>query len=170
MPLFDKPVARQNWIAVASAEHAWRGCAQPAHGFMQVCHGKRAPLQRVQPGDRVAYYAPSLTMGSKDRLQSFVSIGLVQPGVPYAFDMGGGFMPFRRDVTYVPATQAAIAPLLNQLEFVEDPKHWGYKFRFGLFKVSDADMRLIAHAMQADTQLLHFQELLTHIPRTPKHS
>ena len=154
MPLFDKPVARNNWIAVASAEHARRGCAVPQQGFMQVCHGKCAPLKRVQPGDRVAYYAPTVTMGGKDRLQIFVSIGLVQPGVPYAFDMGGGFVPFRRDVVYVSAQEAPIAPLLDRFEFVEDRVRWGYKFRFGLFKVSDADMRLIATAMQADTRLL----------------
>ena len=156
MPLFDKPPTRKNWIAVASAEHARRGCEVLGHGFMQVCHGKCAPLQRVHPGDRVAYYAPASTLGGKDRLQSFVSIGIVQPGIPYAFDMGGGFVPFRRDVMYVPAKEAPIAPLLDDFEFVENRTQWGYKFRFGLFNVTDADMRLIADAMQADPLLLHF--------------
>lgn len=121
---------------------------------MQVCHGKCAPLQRVQPGDRVAYYAPTITMGGKDKCQRFVSIGLVQAGVPYAFDMGGGFVPFRRDVAYVPAQEASILPLLDQFEFVEDRSRWGYKFRFGLFKIGDADMRLIAQAMQVELHSL----------------
>ena len=155
MPLFDRSTLRKNWIAVASAEHARLGCASLQKGFMQVCHGKCAPLKRVQPGDRVAYCAPTVIMGGKDRLQCFVSIGLVQPGVPYAYDMGGGFVPFRRDVAYVSAREAPISPLLDCLEFVEDRTHWGYKFRFGLFRVGDADMRLIANAMQADAQLLH---------------
>jgi hypothetical protein len=156
MPLVDKSPARNNWIAVASAEHARRGCEEPGHGFMQVCHGKCAPLKRVRPGDRVAYYAPTVTMGGKDRLQSFVSIGVVQPGMPYAFDMGGGFVPFRRDVAYVPGKQAPIAPLLDHFEFVQDRTRWGYQFRFGLFMVADADMRLIADAMQVDAPLLHW--------------
>lgn len=147
---------RRNWIAVASAEHARRGCAQPEKGYMQVCHGKRAPLQRVAPGDRVAYYSPSVTMGGKDWLQSFVSIGVVQPGAPYEFNMGAGFVPYRRDVAYVPAAEAAIAPLLDAFHFVEDRTRWGYKFRFGLFAVSDHDMLLIARAMGAPLQLLHF--------------
>lgn len=155
MPLFELPTARNNWIAVASAEHARKGCAEPGHGFMQVCHGKCAPLKRLQPGDRVAYYAPAVAMGGKDRLQSFVSIGIVQQGAPYAFDMGGDFVPFRRNVMYVPAKEASIIPLLDHLDFVEDRMRWGYKFRFGLFKVIDADMRLISNAMQADAQLLH---------------
>jgi len=155
MPLFNSSPVRHNWIAVASAAHARLGCATPERGFMQVCHGKCAPLKRVQPGDRVVYYAPTVTLGGKDRLQSFVSIGVVLPGVPYAFDMGGGFVPFRRDVAYVAALEVPIAPLLDELEFVEDRAHWGYKFRFGLFQVSDADMRLIAQAMQADLTSLH---------------
>lgn len=145
---------RNNWIAVASADHARRGSAQPARGFMQVCHGRCAPLKRVMPGDLVTYYAPTLTMGGKDKCQRFVSMGIVQPGLPYAFDMGSGFVPFRRDVVYVPAQEAPIAPLLDQLAFVEDRTRWGYKFRFGLFKVNDHDMALIAQAMQADALTL----------------
>ncbi len=148
--------ARNNWIAVASAAHARRGCAVPEQGYMQVCHGKCAPLQRVAPGDRVAYYSPTLTMGGKDKLQSFVSIGIVQPGEPYEVDMGGGFVPYRRDVAYVPALEAPILPLLDDFEFVENRSRWGYKFRFGLFRVSDADMLQIAHAMRLDTNLLFF--------------
>lgn len=149
-----------NWIAVASAHHARRGCApSDGPGYMQVCHGKAAPLRRVQAGDRVAYYAPTLTMGGKDRLQCFVSIGTVLSGEPYAFDMGGGFVPFRKDVQYVPAREASILPLVPQFEFVESPQRWGYKFRFGLFTISDLDMRLIAQAMQADLGLLRLDAI-----------
>jgi hypothetical protein len=153
-------MARKNWIAVASATHARRGCNAVGDGlgYMQVCHGKVAPLRRVQPGDRVAYYAPTVTMGGKDRLQCFVSIGIVQPGEPYAFDMGGGFVPYRKDVAYVPAQEASILPLVPQFAFVESPTAWGYKFRFGLFDIGDSDMRLIAQAMQADLERLHFEE------------
>ena len=54
---------RKYWIAVASADHTRRG---KAGGFMQVNHGKAAPLRRVQPGDGVIYYSPTETMGGKD--------------------------------------------------------------------------------------------------------
>lgn len=162
MPLFaDQPApvpAGQpgNWIAVASAEHARRGRDELKPGFMQVGHGKLSGLRRMQPGDRVAYYSPSVVHGVNDSLQSFVSIGIVLPREPYEFDMGGGFVPWRRDVAYVPAQEAAIRPLLDTLEFIEDRTRWGYKFRFGLFKVSDHDLKLIATAMQADLKALHF--------------
>jgi hypothetical protein len=149
-------MGRKNWIAVASAQHARRGCAAPDAGYMQVCHGKSAPLKRVSAGDRVAYYSPTLVMGGQDKLQSFVSLGVVQAGEPYAFDMGGGFVPFRRDVAYLAAREASILPLLDDFEFVENRQRWGYKFRFGLFEVSEHDMRLIARAMQADEAALDF--------------
>jgi hypothetical protein len=150
--------ARNNWIAVACAAHARRGSAKPAQGYMQVCHGKSGPLQRVAPGDRVVYYSPTVTMGGKDTLQRFVSIGIVKPGVAYQVNMGAGFVPYRRDVAYVPANEVSILPLLDDLEFVEDRSRWGYKFRFGLFKVSDHDMALIAAAMAADPQALGLGE------------
>lgn len=143
----------KNWIAVASAEHARRG---RAGGFMQVCHGKLAPIRRVRPGDRVTYYAPTSTMGGKDTCQCFVSMGLVQVGEPYPFDMGEGFVPHRRDVAYAPAQEASILPLLDAFEFVENRRRWGYKFRFGLFEIGAHDMRLIAQAMAADLHMLRF--------------
>lgn len=143
----------RNWIAVASADHARCGRdhgqqASSGVGFMQVGHGKLAPLRRVHPGDHVAYYAPATTMGGKDRLQSFVSLGIVQPGEPYAFNMGGGFVPYRRDVRYFLAREAPIEPLLDDFEFVQDRARWGYKFRFGLFDISAHDMGLITAAME----------------------
>lgn len=152
---------RKNWIAVASADHARRGRDELTPGFMQVCHGKLAPIKRVQPGDLVAYYAPTVTMGGKEKSQSFISFGIVEPGEPYAFDMGGqipDFMPFRRNVRYLAAVETPIAPLLDAFEFVEDRSRWGYKFRFGLFSISDHDMALIAQAMQVDAESLQFSE------------
>jgi len=147
--------ARKNWIAVACAAHA-RGLRRARPGLYAGVPWQERALRRVVPGDRVAYYSPTVTMGGTDKLQAFVSIGLVNPGEVYPCDMGGGFVPFRRDVAYVPAREAPFAPLLDSLEFVEDRSRWGYKFRFGLFAVSDVDMLRIAQAMQADCSLLFF--------------
>ena len=70
--------------------------------------------------------------------------------------MGGGFVPWRRDVSYAKAAEVPIAPLLDELDFVGDGRNWGYKFRFGLFEVPEADMRRIAQAMAADARMLYF--------------
>jgi hypothetical protein len=153
--------SRKNWIAVASADHARRGRDEMTPGFMQVGHGKLAPLKRIQPGDLLTYYSPTVTLGGKEKLQSFVSFGIVEPGEPYAFDMGS-FVPYRRNVRYLKAVETPIEPLLDSFEFVENRTHWGYKFRFGLFDINDHDMALIAHAMKVDTKLLL---LPSHAPR-----
>ena len=138
--------AARDWIAVASAEHVAIGRAQ---GFMQVCHGKAAPLRRLRAGDRVAYYSPTERFGGGERLQAFTALGVVQPGDPYQADMGGGFCPFRRDVRWWSTEPARIAPLLDSLSFSAGRRHWGQAFRFGLFAVSAEDMDRIAAAMGA---------------------
>jgi hypothetical protein len=136
----------RNWIAVASAEHVRIGRSK---GFMQVCHGKAAPLRRIEPGDRVAYYSPTQRFKGDDRLQAFTAIGVVAPGVPYQPDTGGGFCPFRRDVVWSEAVEAPIRPLLERLSFSRGNQSWGHRLRFGLFEIPDTDMRLIAEAMGA---------------------
>ncbi|MDR3422356.1 MAG: EVE domain-containing protein [Xanthobacteraceae bacterium] len=134
------------WIAVASAEHVRRGRGED---FMQVSHGKAAPLKRIKPGDRVVYYSPTVTLGGRDKLQAFTAIGTVKDGDPYMFDMGEGFKPYRRDVAWAKGKEAAIHPLLDKLEFTAGKPKWGYQLRFGLFPISAGDFRLIAKAMGA---------------------
>ena len=134
------------WIGVASADHVRRG---RSGGFMQLGHGKAAPLKRVKPGDRIVYYSPTATLGGKDKLQAFTAIGTVKDGEPYVFDMEKGFKPYRRDVTWAKAEETPIQPLLDQLEFTAGKANWGYQLRFGLFPISAADFRLIGAAMGA---------------------
>lgn len=138
------------WIAVASAEHVRLGRSL---GFMQVCHGKEAPLRRLRPGDAVIYYSPTECMGERmgggTRLQSFTALGRVKEGGPYQVEMAEGFHPFRRDVAWSAAADAPIAPLLERLSFTAGQRNWGAKFRFGLFQISKADLAIIAKAMGA---------------------
>ncbi len=123
-------------------------------GLLQVCHGKAAPLRRINPGDRVAYYSPTTTFRGKDRLQAFTAIGVVEDGAPYCFDMGGGFCPYRRDVAWANAIEAPIRPLLDRLEFTSGRLNWGYQLRFGLFVISGHDWRVIADAMEMTPRLV----------------
>jgi len=136
-----------NWLAVASRDHVARGRAA---GFMQVSHGKVAPLRRLQPGDRVVYYSPTTVFGSSERLQAFTALGLVAAGEPYQVTMAEDFHPFRRDVRWLDARQAPIQPLLDRLDFSAGRSNWGYALRFGLLAISEHDMRLIASAMDVD--------------------
>jgi len=132
------------WIAVACAAHVAHG---RVGGFMQVCHGKCGPLARIAPGDRVAYYSPNRERGDGKPYRAFTAIGTVRPGVPYPFDQGGGFVPFRRDVAWDAGEPAEIMPLLDALDLTRGVRNWGAKFRFGLVRVTPADMARIATAM-----------------------
>jgi len=155
-----------NWIAVASAAHVRVGRRE---GFMQVCHGKGAPLRRVQPGDRVAYYSPTETYGGKDRLQAFTAFGIVKDRPPYQVEMGG-FRPFRRDVAWRASADAPIHPLLGMLSFTAGKTNWGYAFRFGLLKVTEDDMEQIAAAMlvcPAPTLRAPAAHILAHLGAPP---
>jgi hypothetical protein len=136
----------RNWVAVASAEHVRLGRGQ---GFMQVCHGRAAPLRRLHPGDGVVYYSPTKSFRGKDGLQSFTAIGVVKDGAPYQGNKSGGFCPFRRDVNWHAAKEVPIKPLLGGLDFTTAGRHWGFQLRFGLFEISGHDMALIAAAMGA---------------------
>jgi EVE domain len=140
------PVWPKCWVAVASAEHVRIGRAQ---GFMQVCHGKGAPLRRISPGDWVAYYSPTETFGANDPLQAFTAIGVVAPGIPYQAEMSDGFRPFRRNVRWAKSVETPIRLLLEELTFSAGNKNWGYQLRFGLFEIERRDMRRIARAMNA---------------------
>jgi len=133
-----------NWIAVASADHVRRGRAA---GFMQVCHGKAAPLRRLHPGDRIAYYDPTAAFRGTEKCQAFTAFGIVCEGQPYPFDMGEGFCPYRCDVDWFETRDAPIQPLLANLDFAAGQRRWGYQLRFGLLAISDHDMVVIAAAM-----------------------
>ena len=135
-----------SWLAVASAEHVAIGRRD---GFMQVGHGKGAPLKRLHAGDRIAYYSPVRVFGGKEACQAFTAIGTVRDERVYQGNMGGGLLPFRKDVDWLAAQEAPIRPLLEALSFTAGKSNWGYAFRFGLLKVTAADMDLIAQAMHA---------------------
>jgi EVE domain len=137
---------RRYWIAVASADHARRGREL---GIMQVGHGKADPLRRIRAGDGIVYYSPTGSLGGKDRLQAFTSIGIAKDDRVYRVDMGEGFRPFRRDVSYVEVKEASILPLLDRLELTRGKRNWGAPFRFGLVEIARADFETIAAAMGA---------------------
>ena len=133
------------WIAVASADHLARG---KQGGFMQVNHGKAAPLKRIKKGDIVAYYSPLKTYGGTEKLRAFTGLGRITSETPYQGDMGEGFKPFRHDVAWQETHDAPIEPLLQKIEFTKGKTNWGYQFRFGLFEISKNDLQIIATAMQ----------------------
>ena len=146
-----KPCPRRFWIGVVSREHVRRGVAG---GFAQLGHGKSAPLKRMRAGDGLIYYSPRLSYPDGAPCQRFTAIGVVETGEVYQHDMGGGFVPYRIDMAYLPCREAPIRPLIPRLSFIKDKAHWSAPFRFGLASVPARDFALIARHMGCDPATL----------------
>ena len=139
------------WVGVVSKTHVSRGYAG---GFAQVCHGKAAPLRRMKKGDVLVYYSPKSEMGGGEVIRSFTAIGTVVDHDVYQFDMGGGFIPYRRNIRYYPTTQdALISKISHQLRFIQDNPNWGMLARRGHFEICLSDLRVIAEQMGVQTIL-----------------
>ncbi len=136
------------WIGVASWNHVSVGVNG---GFCQLCHGKQQPLSRMKKGDWIVYYSPKETFEGKIPLQKFTAIGKVEDDSAYQYEMASDFIPWRRNVKFLKNIIAVdIHELIDQLEFIEDKKHYGAKFRFGHIKINEHDFMLIANKMGVD--------------------
>ncbi|MFN8381150.1 MAG: EVE domain-containing protein [Anaerolineales bacterium] len=132
------------WLIVVSKNHVMNGVRW---GIAQANHGKAAPLKRMQVGDGIVYYSPKVEFEGNEKLQAFTAIGTVTGETVYQFDMGEGFIPYRRDVKYKECNEVPILPLVPALTFIKDKKSWGYMFRFGFFEIPKIDFDLIASQM-----------------------
>lgn len=132
------------WIAVVSKDHVLRGVSE---GIIQVCHGKKAPLQRMKKDDWVIYYSPKQSLNGVDKCQAFTAIGQIAQDTIYQYAMSADFVPFRRDVNFYEAQEVSILPLIENLNFITDKKHWGYPFRYGYLEISQDDFNFIASKM-----------------------
>jgi hypothetical protein len=132
------------WLGVVSRAHVERGVAG---GFAQLCHGKAAPLARMRAGDWLVYYSPSERLGGGARLQAFTAVGQLVDDRVYPFDLGGGFVPSRRDVRYSPvAAPVPLAALAARLHLTARPQ-WGMALRRGHLPLDEHDFTLIAKAL-----------------------
>ena len=86
MESFDRTA--RYWLVVASREHVDRAVAG---GFVQACHGKLRPLQRMRAGDGVICYSPRERMDRvSPRVQAFVALGRLGDDRIYPFVMPDG--------------------------------------------------------------------------------
>lgn len=133
-----------NWINVASRDHVERGVRGR---FTQANHGKPNALRRMARGDWIVCYSPRLTHPDGPPLQAFTAVGQVVDDEPYQVEMSPDFQPWRRNVDFLDCVEAPIRPMIDTLDFVENKQQWGYRFRFGLFRIDDHDFEVIRTAM-----------------------
>jgi len=132
----------KNWLCVVQRSHVLRGVEL---GIVQTNHGVKSGIQRMAGGDGLVYYSPKTDYPEGDALREFTAIGTVADREPWQSETG----LWRRAVTYVPATAAPIAPLLDALELTRGNKNWGFIMRRGQVEISQHDFDLIAREMGA---------------------
>lgn len=128
------------WIVVVSKDHLARGVMG---SFMQMNHGKEAPLKRLGKGDWVIFYSPKTKYEGGEPLQAFTAMGRLTDEQIYQHKMSEDFTPFRRDVEFYEVEETPIKPLIGDLDFIENKTSWGYKFRFGFFEIGEQDFERI---------------------------
>jgi len=132
------------WIIVASKDHVRNGKAE---GIAQACHGKASPLKRMRKDDFILYYSGKQTLGKPQLCQEFTAIGKVTDDEIYQFQVSEDFCPSRRNIEFLPSEDVSILPLIDQLDFIQNKKSWGYPFRFGFFEIQQQDFNLISNKM-----------------------
>jgi len=135
------------WVNTVSLEHVQLGVAG---GFTQADHGRSTRLRGLSPGDGLVFYSPRTAMRGGQSLQEFTALGRVTGTEPYQVEMSPDFHPWRLSVDFLDARPAAARPLVPELEFIPDPKRWGFPFRRGLFEIGRTDFVRIAEAMGID--------------------
>lgn len=131
---------RRYWIGVASRDHVLKGVSG---GFAQLCHGKEAPLKRMNPDDWIIYYSPKQNLKDDAPYQKFTAVGEVSDNRVYKVHAGEGFSPYRRKINFLKCRETPIHPFIPNLSFIKNKRHWGYSFRFGHIEISEHDFKLI---------------------------
>lgn len=134
------------WLGVVSKEHVMMGVAG---GYVQVCHGKAAPLRKMKKGDYFVFYSPVNTFQSKEKLKAFTAIGRVKTGHIYQVEMFENFKPFRCDVVfYKNCKEVFLDDIKFSLSITQG--NYGLLFRRGHFEIPLDDFKKIAHAMRVN--------------------
>ena len=135
----------KHWIAVVSRDHAQIAARS---GFLQVNHGKAAPLRRTSTGDEVFIYCPRSGMRAGEVLKrvEFRCVKVAEAGrIPrviendtvYQVEQAPGFKPFRKDVRFDTGFQGISIGDVQGMELTANP-HWGMLARRGFFEISAA--------------------------------
>ncbi|MFT4246256.1 MAG: EVE domain-containing protein [Micrococcaceae bacterium] len=132
------------WINTVSKDHVLRGVAG---GFTQANHGKPHMLRKMEQGDWLIFYSPKTHIKAGEPVQAFTAIGQITDTETYQATVSPDFHPARRNVKFYDAKETSIRPLIPELEFIEDERYWGFKFRFGVFEINEHDFQLLKNKM-----------------------
>ncbi len=121
-------------------------------GYVEINHGRAAPLARMRDGDALVWYAPRVCERG-EAVQAFCALAFVNGDTAGSGDENAPAI-CRRAARYVAAQPAPIRPLIDVLDFIRDKRHWGIALRYGFVQISAQDFVRIAHSMGCDSTVL----------------
>lgn len=133
------------WINTVSRDHVMIG---KQGGFVQAGHGKKTTLKKLQPDDYIVFYSPKSSLENGKPVQAFTAVAKIKDHDVYQTVVNDHFQPYRRNANYENCQEILIKPLIEQLEFITNKQHWGYRFRLGLFEINQHDFKLIFGLMK----------------------
>lgn len=142
------------WINIVAYDHVIVGREA---GFVQAGHGKKGPVEKLQPDDYVIFYSPKSSLKNGKPVQAFTAVAKIKGQGVYRAVVNDHFQPYRQNADYEDCQKVQIKPLIEQLEFITNKKHWGFRFRLGLFAINQPDFALIYGLMKNFTDFAHNQ-------------
>lgn len=119
-------------------------------GIVAFSHGRESAVRSLAVGDAVILYAPRTDFDG-DPVQAFVAHAIVTGEAPETREFAPGMTAWTRAARYDEITEIPVRPMLDDLEFVTNPRHWGMSFRQGKFAIGQADYLRIATALLGRT-------------------
>ncbi|WP_424968040.1 EVE domain-containing protein [Dinoroseobacter sp. S375] len=148
------------WIGLAERDSVH---AAVANGVCVFSGGKASPVRKLEPGDGILYYSPHESAGGAV-LECFTAVGEVVDDAPWTQNWtqicaGGPYLSqgaahqsgltWVRRCDYDAVGEVSVRPLLSELRFVAQPRHWGRTFHRGQMEIGAADFFRIADRLRA---------------------
>ncbi|MGL6342410.1 MAG: EVE domain-containing protein, partial [Waterburya sp.] len=102
----------------------------------------------LQPGDYIIFYSPKTSLQNGKPVQAFTAVAKIKDQDVYQVVVSDRFQLYRRNADYENCQEVQIKPLIEQLEFITNKQHWGFRFRLGLFEINQHDFELIYGLMK----------------------
>ncbi len=133
------------WINTISRDHVMVGKKED---FVQAGPGKEAPLKKLQTDDYMIFYSPKTSLQNGKSVQAFTAVAKIKERDVYQVVVNENFQSYRKDAKYEHCQEVPIRPLIEQLKFITNKKHWGFRFRSRLFEINQHDFELIYRLMK----------------------
>lgn len=117
-----------------------------SRGFVAFSHGREAAVRNLSSGDKVIYYSPKSDFDGTP-VRCFTAHATVTADAPHEVEFTPQKQAFVRGASFDDVREIPVKPMLEDLSFIKNPKHWGMAFRQGKFSIPEPDYRRITTAM-----------------------